>query len=78
MSNYYSDPTASAAIGAIDKELSRLKKRAKRMLVLRQAGKLSLTSEELAAVRREFRGPARYYLMAALGEIPEDCLKSAK
>ena len=78
MSNYYSDPTASAAIGAIDKELSWLKKRAKRMLVLRQAGKLSLTSEELAAARREFRGPARYYLMAALGEIPGDCLKSAK
>lgn len=78
MSNYYSDPTASAAIGAVDKELARMKKRAKQMKALREAGQLQLTPEELAAARREFRGIARYYLMAALGEIPDDCLKSSK
>lgn len=38
MSNYYSDPTASAAIGSIDKELNRMRKKAAQLRKLREAG----------------------------------------
>ena len=39
--NYYSDPTASAALGNIGRELSRHEKEAKKLLKLFQAGKIS-------------------------------------
>ncbi len=38
MSNYYSDPTASAAIGSIDKELNRMRKKAARLRKQREDG----------------------------------------
>ena len=38
MSNYYSDPTASAAIGSIDKELNRMRKKAALLREQRESG----------------------------------------
>lgn len=54
MSNHYSNPTASAAIGSVDKEIRRLTKEAKRIRQLRKAG--TLTWEEEQKARKQFRG----------------------
>lgn len=64
MSHYYSDPTANAAIGAVDKEIHRMRRKAARIRALRQRGQLSL--EEEAAVRRQFVGIYRRLLDEAL------------
>ena len=57
---YYSDPTASAALGSINREFSRLEKRAKRLRALYKEGKLS--DEALERARGEFRGIYRHVL----------------
>lgn len=62
--SYYSNPTANAAIGAVDKELRLMRKKAKRLKQLRQLGLLIPQAE--AAARREFTGIYRRFLEEAL------------
>lgn len=64
MSNYRPDPTANAAIGAVDKEIRLKAKRAKRIKELRQRGLLTPAAE--AQARREFTGIFRHLLKEAL------------
>lgn len=52
MSKLYSDPTASAAIGCLDKELSRMDKKVKELRALRKEGQL--TPEALLRARSRF------------------------
>ena len=66
MSNHYSDPTASAAIGSIDREIRRMAKKADRIRDRRKAGRL--TPAELTAARREFHGIFRPLLIRALAD----------
>ena len=68
MSNYYSDPTANAAIGAVDKELNRMRKNAARLKMLRWQGRLSA---EEAAARKQFVGIYRRVLEEVLRGLPE-------
>ena len=68
MSNHYSDPTASAAIGAVDKEIARLKKRAKYLARLDRMGLLSPEQRRLA--QRQFPGIYRRLLRNAFAEQP--------
>lgn len=54
MSNNHADPTANAAIGAIQKEWKKKEAEAKRLAALRKKGLLSPEAE--AAARSQFRG----------------------
>lgn len=59
--SYYSNPTANAAMGAVDKEIRAKKKYAKRLKALRKNGLIS--DEEIARVRCRFPGIyRRFYL----------------
>ena len=59
--SYYSNPTANAAMGAVDKEIRAKQKLAKRLKALRKQGIMS--AEQLATYQREFRGiHRRFYL----------------
>ena len=60
MSNYYSNPTANAAIGAVDKEIARMRKWARDLKKRRRQGRL--TPQELARARRAFTGIHRHLL----------------
>ena len=64
MSNYYRDPTASAAIAAVDKEIRRMEKLAKRFREIRKHR--PLTAEEQILARRSFTGIHRRFLSVAL------------
>lgn len=64
--SYYRNPTASAAIGAVDREIKIMEKRAKQLRQRRLAG--LLTPEEAARARREFTGIHRRLRRVALGE----------
>jgi hypothetical protein len=66
MSNHYSDPTASAAIGSIDREIRRMAKKADRIRDRRKAGRL--TPAEHTDARREFHGIFRPLLIRALAD----------
>ena len=66
MSSHYSNPTANAAIGAVDREIHRLRKKAARLKALRQQGKL--TRQELESARKEFTGIYRRILREAMEE----------
>ena len=66
MSSHYSNPTANAAISAVDREIHRLRKKAARLKALRQQGKL--TRQELESTRKEFTGIYRRILREALEE----------
>ena len=57
--SYYSNPTANAAMGAVDKEIRTKKKLAKRLKILRKQGLLSET--QIAVYRCEFRGIYRRF-----------------
>ncbi len=63
---YISDPTASRAIGEIDREFSRLKKKAKRLRERFEAGRLS--EEDLGRAQSQFRGIYRHVLKNVLTE----------
>lgn len=63
---YYSDPTANMAIGNINKEFSRLEKKAKRLRKLLDEGKISLETVERA--QSQFKGLYRHVLTLALEE----------
>ena len=54
MANVYSDPTANAAISAVEKEMKRMRKRAERLGTLYRRGLLS--PGRLAEASREFKG----------------------
>lgn len=62
--SYYSNPTENAAIGAVDRELKAMKKRASRLRYLKRRGLLSAAEE--AQARKEFVGIYRRLLRDAL------------
>ena len=64
MANYYSDPTANAAISAVEKEMKRMRKRAERLGTLYRSGRL--TPGELRKAGREFKGIYWHLLEEAL------------
>ncbi len=57
---YYSDPTASQALGNINREFSRLEKKAKRLRKLLEEGKISPDVVEKA--HEQYRGIYRHVL----------------
>ncbi len=64
--SYYSDPTASRALGGINREFSRLEKKAKKLRRLWEQGKLS--PEELEEAQGQFTGIYRHVLNNVLNE----------
>ena len=61
---YYSDPTASQALGNINREFSRLERKAKRLRKLRDEGKI--TPDALKRAQSQFNGLYRHVLTIAL------------
>ncbi len=57
---YYSDPTASAALGNINREFSKLEKKAKKLRKLHQEGKLS--DNALDKAHNQFKGLYKHVL----------------
>lgn len=68
MMNYYSNPTANAAIGSVDREIRLMRKWAKQIRRRRQLG--LLTPEEIAQARKKFVGIHRHLLREALEDRP--------
>lgn len=68
MANAYRDPTANQAIGSVDKEISRMRRKAQKLKELRRSGRL--TPELEAQARREFVGIYRRILREALEDTP--------
>jgi hypothetical protein len=66
---YYSDPTAARALGNINREFSRLEKKAKRLKMLYMEGKISEKALEKAG--GSFSGLYRHVLSNVL-ESQED------
>ena len=66
---YYSDPTAAKALGEINKEFSRLEKKAKRLRKLLEEGKLS--AESLERAQSQFKGIYRHVLNNVLEQQDE-------
>lgn len=64
--SYYRNPTESAAIGAVDREIRVLRKRAAQLRKLRKQGKL--TQQELDRARLQFTGVYRRFLLEALAD----------
>ena len=64
MANHKNDPTANAALGAIDREIREKKKEARRAAQMIRSGRLS--PEEEYRLRRRFNGIFRRYLTEAL------------
>jgi hypothetical protein len=67
--NYYSDPTASMAIGNINREFSKHTKKAKNLAKLYKQGRLS--PEALEQARSQFKGLYRHVLDNVLEEDEE-------
>lgn len=67
---YYSDPTAAQALGEINREFSRLEKKAKNLRRLLEEGKLS--EEALERAQGQFKGIYRHVLDNVLAETQED------
>ena len=67
---YYSDPTAAKALGEINREFSRLEKKAKRLRELLKEGKIS--PETLENERAQFKGLYRHVLTNVLEAKTED------
>lgn len=76
MSNFRSDPTAGAAIGAVDREFNLLKKQALRIQELNRHG--LLTDEQLTAVEKQYVGIYRPLLIKALSGQLEDKKKGKR
>ncbi len=62
----YSDPTANAALGSINREFARLEKKAKTIKKLRDEGKL--TPDALAKAQAQFTGIYRHVLSNVLSK----------
>ena len=67
---YYSDPTAAQALGNINKEFSRLEKKAKRLLALLDEGKIS--EDSLKRAQENYTGIYRHVLTLALEKKAEE------
>lgn len=65
---YYSDPTASMALGNINREFSKLEKKAKKLRKLLKEGKISLEAIERA--QSQFTGLYKHVLTNVL-EAPD-------
>ena len=66
---HYSDPTAARALSGINREFSRLEKKAKRLRKLRDEGRI--TPEALEAAQAQFTGLYRHVLTLELNR-PKD------
>ncbi len=62
--SYRSDPTASMALGQINREFARLEKKAKRLVELLEEGKI--TPEDFERAQSQFRGIYVHVLTNAL------------
>lgn len=62
--SHYSNPTANAAIGTVDREIKQMRKRAEQIKRRRQQG--LLTHEELTTARKQFMGIYARFLREAL------------
>lgn len=58
--SYYSDPTAAKALGGINREFSRLEKKAKKLRARFEAGEI--TAEDLERAQAQFTGIYRHVL----------------
>ena len=58
--NHYSDPTAARALGGINREFSRLEKKAKNLCRLLDEGKI--TTKDFEAAQAQFTGIYRHVL----------------
>lgn len=63
---YYSDPTANAALGSINKEFKRMEKKAKTLIKLWQEGKIS--DEAIDMAQLGFGGIYKNVLKKVLAE----------
>ena len=64
--SHYSNPTANAAIGTVDREIRMMRKRADQIKYRRRKG--LLTPAELAKARKQFVGIYARFLREALEE----------
>ena len=62
--SHYSNPTANAAIGNVDREIRQMQKFAKQISRLRRMG--ILTAEDELLARKKFTGIYRRFLLEAL------------
>lgn len=67
--SYYSNPTANAAIGAVDREIRIMKKRAKELRRLKAQGRL--TPQIKAEARKQFPGIFYRFYLEALENKPK-------
>lgn len=63
---YYSDPTSQKAIGNVNREFSRLEKKARKLKKLFQEGKIS--EKDLEKASSEFKGIYKNVLFMVLNE----------
>lgn len=66
---YYSDPTANRALSGINREFSRLEKKAKKLRSLWKEGKI--TWDDLQKEQSQFTGIYRHVLTHVLNEKDE-------
>lgn len=66
--SHFSDPTANAAIGSVDREIKMTRRRAEQLK--RRHQKKPLTPQELALAQKQFVGIHRRFLR----EAQEDCM----
>lgn len=70
---YYSDPTAALALGSINREFSRLEKKARRLVKQVEEGKLP--PEALDAAEAQYAGIYRHVLRKV---VAEECRRAAE
>lgn len=67
--HHYSDPTASRALGGINREFARLEKKAKRLRALFKEG--AITEADLVRAQSQYKGIYRHILTRVLNEPNE-------
>jgi len=70
MANYYSDPTANAAVSSIEKDMKRMTRYAEKIAARYVANRIS--PEELALAERQFTGIYRNLLNAAIFKAEQE------
>ena len=68
--SYYSDPTAARGLSGINREFSRLEKKAKKLRRLFEEGKI--TQEDLDRAQSQFTGIYKHVLNFVLAQADED------
>lgn len=68
--SYYSDPTAAKALSGINREFSRLEKKAKKLCRLWKEGQLS--AEDLERAQDQFQGLYQHVLTFAIEEAERE------